>query len=295
MAEKTLIVIAGPTAVGKTGISLRLARHFNTSIISADSRQCFKELGVCVTKPTSTELKEIPHYFINSHSILDNVDAKVFSDYALKASKEIFEERPIAILVGGTGLYIHSLLFGLDNVPEVSSEIREEVNTMYNNFGIEWLQREIKFKDPAFFRDGEIQNPRRLMRALEVYISTGRSILSFQNKKAQPLPFKVKAFHLKTERKQLYDKINRRVDEIMEMGHLREATELYPHRHLNALQTVGYREIFNHLQGNISLQDAVDQIKKNTRHYAKRQITWFKKWDVFREIEPSFEEIISAI
>ena len=295
MAENTLIVIAGPTAVGKTGISLRLARHFNTSIISADSRQCFKELGVCVTKPTDEELKEIPHYFINSHSIHENVDARIFSDVATKATEEIFAEKPVAIMVGGTGLYIHSFLFGLDEVPEVPTEMREEINNKYNDFGIEWLQREIKFKDPEFFRVGEMQNPRRLMRALEVLQSTGKSILSFQNKKAKKLPFNVKAFHLNLGREKLYEKIDRRVDEIIEMGHLKEAEELYPLRHLNALQTVGYREIFYHLNGKISLPNALDLIKKNTRNYAKRQTTWFKKWNVFEEVKPSYEEIISKL
>lgn len=276
MQEKTCLVITGPTAVGKTAYALELARKHYTCILSADSRQCYKELGVGVAKPDKEELHEIKHYFIDTHSIFEEVTASTYEAYALSALEEIFQFSDTAILVGGTGLYIKALLEGLDEIPAPDPEIRKSVRENYESLGMEWLQHEIKLADPIFFATGEMQNPQRIMRALEVVLTTGISIRSYQNKAKKQRPFSHQIINIELPRPLLYERINHRVDLMMEAGLLEEAMALFPHRHLNALQTVGYKELFDYLEGKISLDQAVEEIKKNTRHYAKRQLTFFK-------------------
>lgn len=280
MNKKTCIIVSGPTAVGKTDYGIDLALKYHSSIISADSRQCFKELNIGVAKPSAKNLEKVFHYFINSHSIHDEVNVKVFEEYALKAVHKIFENNDTAIMVGGTGLYIKAFAEGLDNIPEVNENIRIEINNQYKIHGFEWLQDEIRKKDLDFYSKGEMQNPQRMLRALEVKLSTGESILSFHSGKKEARDFEIKNMLLELPRQQLYDNINHRVDKMMEDGLLNEAENLFPLRHLNALQTVGYKELFDYFEGKISLEKAIDDIKKNTRHYAKRQITWFKKYQV---------------
>lgn len=274
---KSVIIIAGPTAVGKTAIAIEIAKHFGTEIISADSRQCYKELNIGVARPTQEELAAVPHHFIASHSIHETVNAGIFEQYALDKLQEIFQHNNIAIMVGGTGLYIKAFCEGIDAMPEVTELVRKEITSAYEQYGLSWLQDQIKILDPEFYVVGEMQNPQRLMRALEVFKATGKSILHFRRGQKAERDFKIVKIALDLPKEILHRNINNRVDNMMEHGLLDEARLLIPYQHLNALQTVGYKELFDHFNGKISLPDAIDEIKKNTRRYAKRQLTWFKK------------------
>jgi len=283
MNERTVIIIVGPTAVGKTAAAVRLAQELSTNIISADSRQCFKELNIGVAKPSSEELRAVHHYFINSHSIREEVTAAAYEELALGWTEEIFynqaaaKRAPVAVMVGGTGLYIKAYSDGLDAIPPVDAAIREQIQHHYEAGGLAWLQEQIRDNDPEFFRMGEIQNPQRLMRALEVWKATGRSILSFRTLEKKQRPFQMEKIGLFLPKEELHQRINRRVDSMMEKGLLEEVQSLLPYRELNALQTVGYSELFDHLDGKLSLDEAIEAIKVNTRRYAKRQMTWFRK------------------
>jgi tRNA dimethylallyltransferase len=276
-SKPLLIVVAGPTASGKTNVAIQLAQYFQTSILSADSRQCYRELNIGVAKPSPAELDAANHYFIDSHSIHQPMDAAAYAEYGLSILKELFREKNIAIAVGGTGLYVKALCEGVDDIPKVPPNIREEVISLYQTRGIEGLQEKLKEVDPQYFADGEINNPQRVMRALEVIIGTGKSIRSFQLGQVKARNFRVLYFGLDVEREKLYQQINQRVDEMMKCGLLKEAESLLPFRHLNALQTVGYTELFDYFDGKTSLDQAIELIKIHTRQYAKRQVTWFKK------------------
>ncbi|WP_207512843.1 tRNA (adenosine(37)-N6)-dimethylallyltransferase MiaA [Longitalea luteola] len=296
MNEKTCLIIAGPTAVGKTAVAIEIARHFNTEIISADSRQCFKEMTIGVAKPSPDELQQVHHYFINSHSIHEDVNAAVYEQYALQAADKIFRHHNIAVVTGGTGLYIKAFCEGLDDMPPVSLEIRQAISEQYQKFGLAWLQQQVQQQDPLYYKTGEIQNPQRLIRALEVKQATGASIRSFQQGKKAVRPFRIIKLALELPKPELHARINARVDMMMEMGLLQEVKGLLPKRQLNALQTVGYTELFDHLDGRITLQQAVEQIKTNTRHYAKRQMTWFRKDAGFRWFSPfSIDDMLRTI
>ncbi len=275
--RNTVIILCGATAVGKTSLSLQLAKHFNTSIISADSRQCFKELNIGVAKPSVKELEEVKHYFINSHSIIEEVNAIVFEKYALEKTKDIFQANNIAVMVGGTGLYIKAFCEGMDDMPVVPKQVREAIEAKYAVEGIEYLQKEIQEKDALFWETAERQNPQRLMRALEIIEATGRSITLFKKGTKASRDFNIVKFGLELPKEQLYENISTRIDAMIELGLAKEVGSLTAYKYLNALQTVGYKELFEHLENKISLDEAIDQIKKNTRHYAKRQMTWFKK------------------
>lgn len=275
--QNTVIIIVGPTASGKTSLSLQLAQYLNTSIISADSRQCFKELNIGVAKPTEEELSRIKHYFINSHSIFENVTAQTFEQYALQAVQEIFSHNKYAVMAGGTGLYIKAFCEGLDTIPDIDENIRKEIISDYNNKGLAWLQNEVKKNDPTYWITGEQQNPQRLMRALEVFLSTGKSITTFRTEVKKVRPFKIIKVGIDIPKEQLHKNINERVDAMIEMGLVKEVELLQPYQHLNALQTVGYKEIFEYLEGTLPLAEAIKKIKRNTQQYAKRQMTWFKK------------------
>ena len=275
--QKTVIIIAGPTASGKTALALQLAAHFKTSIISADSRQCFRELSIGVAKPTEKELQQARHYFINSHSITEEVSAQAFEEYALKCVSEIFENNDVAIMAGGTGLYIKAFCEGLDEIPATDENIRKQIIDNYNKQGLQWLQHEVQQQDPQFWAVAEQQNPQRLMRALEVKLSTGKSIISFRTNKKNIRPFSIIKTAIDVPKEQLHENINRRIDEMMQAGLENEVKQLIKYKHLNALQTVGYSEMFEYLAGKTDLEKAVELIKVHTRQYAKRQMTWFKK------------------
>jgi len=275
--ENAIIIIVGPTASGKTSLSLQLAQYLNTNIISADSRQCFKELNIGVAKPANEELERVKHYFINSHSIFENITAQTFEQCALKAAEEIFKHNKYAVMAGGTGLYIKAFCEGLDEIPDVDEIIRKEIIEEYNNKGLLWLQNEVKKKDPLFWQAGEQQNPQRLMRALEVFLSSGKSITTFRTQVKKERSFNIIKVGLDISKEQLHSNIDTRIDEMIENGLVNEVESLWTYKNLNALQTVGYKEIFEYFEGSISLKDAIKKIKANTNQYAKRQMTWFKK------------------
>jgi len=275
--KKTCIVIVGPTAVGKTALAVKVAQHFQTEIISADSRQCFKELNIGVAKPSAEELQLVKHHFISSHSIKEEMNAAIFEQYALQKAKDIFTKNDIAVVVGGTGLYVKTFCNGIDDVPVIDPAIREKITADYEWEGLEWLQKEAERLDPLYYAQGEIKNPNRLIRALEVKLSTGKSIIEFHTQPKKHRDFDFIKIGLELPKEQLHKNINSRVDAMMKAGLLAEVEKLQPYKKLNALQTVGYRELFGHLIGDLELEDAVEIIKINTRQYAKRQMTWFKK------------------
>jgi tRNA dimethylallyltransferase len=273
----TVIVVTGPTASGKTSLALTLAQKYNTSIVSVDSRQCYRELNIGVAKPTSEELDLVHHYFINSHSIHETVDAVVFEKYALEAVVKIFLKNNVAIVCGGTGLYLNVFCEGIDDIPKTPPELRAEIIALYKNSGIEFLQSALLENDPDFLNSSsEINNPSRLMRALEVKLFTGKSILSFREGVKKQRNFDIIKFGIELPREILYHRINTRVDQMMEDGLLEEVKMLHTFKHLTALQTVGYNELFDFIEGKADLNFAIEKIKQHTRNYAKRQITWFK-------------------
>jgi tRNA dimethylallyltransferase len=280
VVTKTVIIITGPTASGKTSLAIKVAKHYATEIISADSRQCFIEMNIGVAKPSARELNEVQHYFINTHSIHDEVNAATFAEYSNKIVEQLFHSKDVVIIAGGTGLYIKAFIDGLDVIPDVPANIRKEITEQYKEKGIGWLQEQVKITDPLFYDIGEINNPRRLMRALEVKLGTGISIKDFH--KAHPgdaasSKYNIKKFAIDIPRHELYANINNRVNVMMEIGLLDEVKSLMPYKHLNALQTVGYSELFDYLDGKSTREYAVEKIKQNTRNYAKRQMTWLRK------------------
>jgi tRNA dimethylallyltransferase len=292
---KTCILIIGPTAVGKTSQAVQTALHFKTEIISADSRQCFKELNIGVAKPSADELAQVKHHFISSHSIKDEMNAAIYEQYALAKTDELFKQHDVVVMVGGTGLYVKTFCQGLDEVPVVDEKIRKKINADFEWEGLEWLQKEVEKNDPLYYAQGEIKNPHRLLRALEVKLSTGKSIIEYRTQQKKQRPFNIIKIGLELPKEQLHKQINGRVDAMMKAGFLDEVKKLLPYKKLNALQTVGYRELFGHLIGDLTLEDAVEATKINTRQYAKRQITWFKKDEEVMWCEPDFEKVMSLL
>jgi tRNA dimethylallyltransferase len=289
---KTLIVLAGPTASGKTSLGIWLAQQFGTEILSADSRQCFKELNIGVARPDPDELAAVPHHFIASHSIHETVNAGVYESYALGLLAGLFKDHSVVVAVGGTGLYIKALTEGLDNMPAIPASVREQISTQYQLNGLCWLQQCVQQEDPLFWQSGEQMNPQRLMRALEFIRFTGQSIVYFRKNQQQPRDFQVINIALDLPREKLYERINQRVDSMIEAGLEKEVLDLYPWRHLNALQTVGYKEWYPYFEESCSLDTVREKIQQNTRHYAKRQITWFKKQQDFLWFSPADKEKI---
>ena len=267
----------GPTAVGKTSFALALAKAFNTEIISADASQCYKEMNIGVARPSVDELKAVTHHFIASHSITENINASYFENWAMDKVESLFSTKDAIVMVGGTGLYIKAFCEGLDLIPAIDAEIRENIIAQYEKLGMRWLQKEVSVKDPQYWEKGEQKNPQRLMRALEVMLGTGSSIISFQNKKAVERPFKMVKIGLELDREELYQRINDRVLNMIELGLENEVKSLEAYAHLNALQTVGYSEWKDYFEQKISKEKVIENIQQNTRHYAKRQMTWFKR------------------
>ncbi|MEY3060451.1 MAG: tRNA ((37)-N6)-dimethylallyltransferase MiaA [Bacteroidota bacterium] len=274
-------MVAGPTAVGKTAAAIALAKQYNTSIVSADSRQCFKELKIGVARPTETELAEVKHYFIANHSIHESITAGSFAREAKQYLEEIFKTNDTAIVCGGTGLYIKALVEGLDEIPAVPSTIREQVIQLYEKEGIDALRNRLLSLDPEFEKQGDTNNPNRMMRALEVVLHTRTPIHQFQinaeNRGIDNL-YNIVYKVVDLPRATLYDRINARVDQMMREGLEAEAKSVYPFKELTALQTVGYKELFDFFDGLCSREYAIEKIKQHTRNYAKRQITWFKRY-----------------
>lgn len=277
MPGKKLIVIAGPTAVGKTSVAIRLARAFATAVVSADSRQMFREMNIGTAKPTQEERRGIPHYFVDSHSVADEYDAAMYAREALTVIDDLFRTKDQVILCGGSGLYIRGVCDGFDDIPEVPDQIRTDLMAQYEQYGIAWLQKRMRELDPDALKSMDEKNPHRLIRALEVKLHTGESIVSFHTNKKQERNFDAIKIGLTLPREELYARIDSRMDDMITKGLFEEARALYPLRHHNALQTVGYQEIFDFMEGKYDYDECVRLLKRNSRRYAKRQLTWFKR------------------
>jgi len=281
--KKYLITIVGPTAIGKTALSIQLAQYYNCPIISCDSRQFYKEMSIGTAVPSATELAQAPHYFIQNRSIFDKYSVGDFEKEAVSKLQELYAITDVVILVGGSGLYIDALLYGLDEFPEIPENIREQVALDYKMNGIKLLQKQLQEMDPVYFKRLTVENPQtllnpqRLMRFLEVCLGSKQPYSSFLNKKQNDRMFTPILIGLEAQRSILYDRINQRVDLMMKQGLEEEAKRLFTYKTLNALQTVGYKELFDYFDNKTSLETAVEEIKKNTRRFAKRQLTWFKK------------------
>ncbi|HEY0244165.1 MAG TPA: tRNA (adenosine(37)-N6)-dimethylallyltransferase MiaA [Mucilaginibacter sp.] len=277
LKNKTLLVIAGPTAIGKTAMAIQLARHFNTAIISADSRQFYREMSIGTAKPTVDELAAAQHYFINSHSVTESFTVADFEKQGLALLDELFKTKAIVILVGGSGLYIKAICEGFDEIPNTDPAIREKLNNEFSEKGITYLQEKLKLADPVYYEQVDIHNPQRIIRALEVFEGTGKPFSSYRIANANHRSFNIIKIGLDLPRPILYERINRRVDDMVQQGLVKEVESLLPYRHLNALNTVGYSELFDYLDEKADLKPAIESIKQNTRRFAKRQLTWFRK------------------
>jgi tRNA dimethylallyltransferase len=274
---KKLIVIVGPTAVGKTAVAIKLAEVIKTEILSADSRQIYTELDIGTAKPTPDELKQVPHHFVNTKSIREEYDAGQFGRDALNLLNRLFQEKDTVILCGGSGLYIRAVCEGFDDMPNVPPGVREQIIEEYKEKGLSWLQAKVEEVDPDYFTQVDVKNPQRLMRALELNYAAGKSLNELRNRKKKEHPFSIVKIGLELDREALYNRIDQRMDSMIESGLFDEAKQLYPQRELNALQTVGYREIFGYFDGLYDREEAIRVLKRNSRHYAKRQMTWFKR------------------
>jgi len=283
---KFLIVVIGPTAVGKTALSIKLAQAFKTEIISADSRQFFKEMHIGVARPSEKELAAAKHHFIAHLSIHDNYSAGRFEEEALEKIRQLHANHEVVIMTGGSGLYVQAVTHGLDN-PPASPEIREQLNIEFEEKGLEYLQEKLQNLDPEIYKTIDLYNHQRIIRALEVCLVSGKPYSYFLNHSAKERPFKTILIGLNLPREQLYQRINDRVDEMAKLGLVEEAKSLYPQKHLNALQTVGYKELFTAFDGQMSEEEAIEKIKQNTRNFAKRQLTWFKKYAAATYFEPN--------
>ena len=286
LKNKTLIVIAGPTASGKTAYSIELAKKLNTVILSADSRQFYKEMSIGTAAPTEEELSQVKHYFVHHISIEDKYDVADYERDALQLLDELFKTHDSVIMTGGSGLFIDAVCNGIDAMPDVQSVIREKVQKLYDEGGLKALQDEVQRLDPDYYAIVDQLNPRRLQRALEVCYQTGKTFTSFRSGNTVQRDFDIKKYALLWDRQALIDRIDRRVDMMMEQGLLEEAKTLYPKRHLNALNTVGYKELFAYFDGQCTLEDAAEQIKIHTRQYAKRQMTWLRKDKSYQWVIP---------
>lgn len=295
LSQKKLIVIAGPTAVGKTATAIRLAQQLKTEIISADSRQFYNEMSIGTAKPDAEELSQAKHHFINSHSITDNFTVGDFEKEALLLLDELFKTHDQLIMVGGSGLFIQAVTQGFDNLPAANPEIREKLNQEFAEKGIEHLQQKLKEADPDYYNKVDLNNPQRLIRALEVFQATGKSFSSYRKATVNTRPFESIKIVLDLPREELYDRINRRVDIMIEQGLVEEVHSLLPYRQLNALNTVGYSELFDYFDGKTDLPAAIDLIKQNTRHFAKRQLTWFRKDKEMKWLNAASENLLELI
>ena len=272
-----LIVITGPTAVGKTEVAIDVAKSLRTEIISCDSRQMYREMRIGTAVPTAEELSAVPHHFIGNLSIHDYYNVSMFEQECLQLLDKLFMKYQTVVMTGGSGLYIDALCKGIDDFPTVDPEIRKTVADWFETGGIEYLRRQLKILDPEHHAKVDLRNHKRIMKAIEVSLQTGKSYSSFLTAKERKRPFEIEKMALNRPREELYERINRRTTLMMEEGLLQEAEALYPYRHLNALNTVGYKELFAHIDGQYDLNTAIELIRRNTRHYAKRQITWLMR------------------
>ena len=297
MARNKLIYIGGPTCSGKTKLSVLLAETFKTEIISCDSRQIYKEISIGTAKPSKSNLKKVKHHFINHVSIHEDYNVGIYNRETKKTLESIFKKKNTVILVGGTGLYANSIINGIDKFPKVKNSIKKKLDLILNNEGIEKLNLMLKKYDPEYYKIVDKNNSRRIIRALEVSLSSGKPFISFFKKVRKNSLFESKVLLMNLDRKDLYKKINSRVDKMISLGLEKEAKSLFNYKHLNSLQTVGYKEFFNYFEGKSSYKNTIEEIKKNTRRYAKRQITWNKKYKDFFLVNEDYklDEIIKFI
>jgi tRNA dimethylallyltransferase len=293
--SKTLIVIAGPTASGKTAAAIALANHYQTVVVSADSRQFYREMSVGTAKPNQEELAAAKHYFIDSHSVNQPFSVGDFERECLQLLDELFKVHNVVILAGGSGLYIKAVTEGFDNLPAANVEIRNKLNLELTESGIASLQERLKDADPEYYSEVDINNPQRVIRALEVFESTGKPISSYRTATFNKRPFNIIKIALDMQREKLYNRINQRVNIMVQQGLVDEVQSLIPYRHLNALNTVGYSEIFNYFDGKTDLPTAIELIKQNTRRFAKRQLTWFRKDKEIVWVESDNNSLINNI
>ena len=303
MAQNYLITIIGPTAIGKTALAIQLANHFCCEIISCDSRQFFKEMSIGTAVPSQEELAQAPHHFIQNKSIFESYSVGDYEVEALARLEELFKKNNIQVLVGGSGLYVDAVLKGFDEFPDIDASLRETVNSKYDELGISYLQDNLKKLDPDYYQKiasenpQTLQNPQRMKRFVEVCIGSGQPYSSFLGKRKNSRNFTPIIIGLEADRTLMYERINLRVDLMMQQGLLEEVKTLLPHKELNALQTVGYRELFDYFEGKVSLEEAIDQIKMNTRRFAKRQMTWFKRTENTQwfDFKTALVEVIKSI
>lgn len=300
LAQKILIAICGPTAAGKTAVAIELAKHFHTEIISADSRQFYREMKIGTAKPSAQELVAVPHHFINSHSITQSFSVADFEKDVIEKLTQLFQKHQIVIMVGGSGLYLQAVYQGFDEMPEIDPQERAKWNQLYQEFGLNYLQEQLKILDPEYYKQVDLQNPQRMIRALEVSSSAGNPFSSLLTKTKKKRNFEIIKIGINPERAVLYESINQRVDIMVKNGLVKEALELLPQQHLNALNTVGYKELFEAFNENLPVKEAIEKIKQNTRRFAKRQITWFKKdveivWFDSADAKPILASILTLI
>jgi len=279
-STKTLKVIYGPTAVGKTSLAIKLAQELNTEILSADSRQFYKEMKIGTAVPEQEELEAVKHHFIQHKSIHDHYNVGLFEQDAIQKIDELFKQYNNLIMVGGSGLYIDGVCKGLDTFPDINPSLRDKLREEFKLKGLEWLQNEVKKSDPEYYESADIQNHQRLLRCLEVCLQSGEAFSSFKKSQKNGRNFDIEYYSIKMDRELLYQRINTRVDKMMEKGLLKEVEKLKPFQNLNALQTVGYKELFSYFNKELSLDEAINSIKQNTRRYAKRQLTWLNRYDL---------------
>lgn len=296
-SKKRLIVISGATAIGKTALSIKLAQHFYTEIVSADSRQFYKELKIGAAPPSKKELSTVVHHFIQHLSVKEDYNVGSFEKDAIEKIEELFLQKEVVIMVGGSGLYIDAICNGLDVFPDVDEKIKQAYISKYKSEGIKFLQNELKQKDPLYYETTDINNQQRLIRALSVIKESGKTFSSFRNNKSIVRKFEIQHYSLDMNREKLYERINLRVEKMMQEGLLKEVESLLTFKNKNALQTVGYKELFEYFDGKISLNVAIEKIKRNSRRFAKRQISWFKRDEnICRiEAEDAFENIIELL
>lgn len=294
MLRKNLIIIVGPTAVGKTALAIQVAKQFGTEIISADSRQFFKEMNIGTAKPSAQELAEVPHHFIDSHSISTFFSTGDFEIEALKVMADLHQQHDTLVMVGGSGLYVNAVCNGLDDLPETDLNIRTALKEKFEQEGIEEIKQQLSLADPEFYARVDQSNPQRMIRGLEFYLSTGKKLSSYQTNTKKERPFNIIKIGLNMDRHKLYAQINHRVDLMMDAGLLAEVERLLHFKGLNALNTVGYSELFLYLEGGCSLQEAIAAIKQNTRRFAKRQLTWFRKDPETAWFDPANSTVVMA-
>ena len=291
--SKRIIVIAGPTAVGKTALAVKMAKYFKTAVISADSRQFYKEMNIGTAKPSTEEMADVPHYFIDNLSIEEDYNIGNFEKQALAVLDDLFQEKDTVIVSGGSGLYVKALCEGINDMPEIPSEIRESLNNLYKERGLQYLQERLMEVDPDYFKIVDLNNPQRLIRALELFETSGNNMTYYRSVTTSVRrPFNIIKIGLERPRQELYERIDLRMDEMIIQGLFQEAHNLLPYQHLNALQTVGYTEIFSYFNGDYDREEAIRLLKRNSRRYAKRQLTWFKKDIEFTWFHPEDEETI---